>query len=109
MSGAGDEQHPTTESIRFSSAAFDLDTIKKAAYRFLDRFSTDFRVEGDEIVCIITFLRPTTPEAVHSTIAEFRAEVLDQDLRRKVAGETSAIRNAILALAFSPSKLNDRE
>src|SRR5262245_28785723 len=103
MSGAGDAQHPGTESIRFSSAVFSLDTVKKAAYRFLDRFSTDFRVEGDDVICVVTFLRPSSLEVVQSTIAAFRIEVLDQDLRQKVAAETSSARNAVLALAFSSS------
>ena len=97
------------EVVRFSKSAYDLDTVKKAAYRFLDRFSSDFRIEGDEVVCTITFPGPTPSDVVEKVIAEFRNEVLDQDLRRTIATETSALRNAILALAFAPSKLQDHE
>ena len=100
---------PVQETVRFSAIVYPLDTIKKAAYRFIDRFSPDFRVDGEEIVCDLRFPANASPSAVQDTIAEFRQEVLDQDLRRTIAAETAGLRNAILALAFAPSKLQDRE
>lgn len=97
------------QTVSFSTAVYDLDVIKKAAYRFLDRFTPDFCVENDEIVCKLSFTPGTSEAAVQSSLLEFRREVLDQDLRRSIADETSGVRNAILALAFAPSKLLDRE
>jgi His-Xaa-Ser system protein HxsD len=97
------------ESARFSQRVYGLDIIKKAAYRLLDRFAADFRIEGDEIVCVLTFPSSTSAEAIATAVTDFQKEVLDQDLRQVVAAETSALRNAILALAFAPSKLQDRE
>lgn len=98
-----------SEFVAFSQRVYDLDTVKKAAYRFLDRFSTDFQVDGDQILCVLTFSPLTARDVIEAAIADFKKEVLDQDLRRSVAAETAAYRNAILALAFAPSKLQDDE
>lgn len=89
--------------------AFDLGTVKRAAYRFLDRFSADIRTEDAEVVCDVTFAHGVSAQAAQEIIADFRKEVLDQDLRRVVAAETAVYRNAILALAFAPSKLQGDE
>lgn len=97
------------ETVRFSATVYHLDTVKKAAYRFLDRFSPNFRVDGDNIICDLLFPASDSDSEVQDTVAEFRQEVLDQDLRRTVAAETSGLRNAILSIAFAPSKLQDRE
>jgi|SRR6266446_4091039 His-Xaa-Ser system protein HxsD len=105
MSNANGTDAVASVALRFSSSAYSLDTIKKAAYRFLDRFATDFRTEGDEIVCQLFFLKPVAPDAAQLLIAAFRTETLDQDLRERIAKETSGLRNTILALAFSKSEL----
>jgi His-Xaa-Ser system protein HxsD len=105
----GEGRHPRVELVRLSANTYSLDIIKKAAYRFLDRFASDFRIEGSEVLCTLTFARPTTTESAELAVAEFKSEVLDQDLRQKIAQESLAYRNAILALAFAPSKLQDHE
>lgn len=94
--------------VIFSSAVFDIEVIKRAAYRFLNAFVADIRVAGDEIVCSLTVLEGVD-KSLPTLIEEFRAEVLDQDLRKAVAKETADLRRAILALAFSPSNLVGRE
>ena len=99
----------TTVVVSFSASIFGIDVVKKAAYRFLDRFVPDFRMEGDNIVCVLTLLEVVDGDAIQQITNDFRAEVLDQDLRRVVAEETSGIRNTILALAFSPTDLTERE
>jgi His-Xaa-Ser system protein HxsD len=35
-------------------------------------------------------------------VADFRKEVLDQDLRERISEQTAAVRNAVLAVAFAP-------
>ena len=92
----------------FDSAVYDLDTIKKAAYRFLDKFSPDIRITDGQIVCDLAFPNASPAEVVR-TIDDFRKEVLDQDLRRSIGKETAPLRNAILALAFASSKLQSSE
>ena len=95
----------TTKIVHFDSAVFSIETIKKAAYRYLDRFAPTIEATGGAIVCHLSFPKGTDADAVDDAVAEFKKEVLDQDLRQLVAGETVAFRNAILALAFSSSNL----
>jgi len=83
------------------TSVYSLDTVKKAAYRFLDRFAGDFSVNGNQIICSLTFQRGAADAAADAIVQDFQRELLDQDLREKVAAETAPIRNAILALAFS--------
>jgi len=96
-------------TIRFSSSVYNLDTIKKAAYRFTDRCSFDFSREGEDILCRLV-PKPNVAITDHpALVAEFKNEVLDQDLRRTIADETAPVRNAILAYAFSKTGLQDDE
>ena len=99
----------TTVVVSFSASLFSIDVVKKAAYRFLDRCVPDFRIEGDNIICVLSLLEVVGDDSIQQITNDLRAEVLDQDLRRIVAEETSGIRNTILALAFSPTDLTDRE
>lgn len=87
--------------VQFDSRVFHLATIKKAAYRFIDKFSTDFCYEGHEIRCLLRF-KSSLDQALHALLVEdFRKEVLDQDLREQIRAETEPIRNLIFAHAFS--------
>jgi His-Xaa-Ser system protein HxsD len=99
----------STVEVSFSSAVFSLDVLKKAAYRFLDRFSTEFKISEPEIVCVLHFPGGASQDTIERDITGFRAEVLDQDLRRLVANETAGVRNTILSLAFSSTDLVGRE
>ncbi len=95
--------------LRFDQSAYDLDSVKRAAYRFSDRFAVEIFVEDRHVACKVFFPRSITPDAQEQTLAEFRKELLDQDLRRSISAETAQIRNAILALAFAPSRLQKDE
>jgi His-Xaa-Ser system protein HxsD len=95
--------------VRFSAIVYTLDTIKKAAYRFSDRCSFNFDVEGDYIICSISALKPLSPEEYAELQADFQNEVLDQDLRNTIGVETRDVRNAVLAYAFSRAGLHDHE
>ena len=91
-----------TYVVRFQSNVYDVETVKRAAYRFIDRFAPDIRIEGDEIVCRAEFAPPVSEDIAINVLADFRKEVLDQGLRRSISAETAAYRNTILALAFAP-------
>ena len=93
--------------LRFSSAVYSLDTIKKAAYRLSGHCSFDFEVVGGEILCRLHFAQALSSERMAAIKNGFRNEVLDQDLRRTIAEETGPMRNAILAYAFSRTGLQD--
>jgi His-Xaa-Ser system protein HxsD len=102
-------QHPEYE-VKFSSAVYDLETIKRAAYRFSDKLSFNFFAEEDGlIVCKISSIRTADSVNTNAEIDLFKNEVLDQDLRRTIANETAAMRNAILAHTFSKTGLQSDE
>lgn len=98
---SGDVPSERAAVVRFQSDLYSVEVIKKAAYRLSDRAVCDLRTEGSEFVCTLRFLSPQTQAQAARLADDFALEVLDQDLRRSVAAETAALRNAILAYAFS--------
>ncbi len=96
-------------TVAFSAQVYSVETIKKAAYRLSDLMSVDIRPSGDEIVCVIHFPPSQSEEDCQRGAAAFRSEVLDQDLRSVIAKETEAVRNAVLAYAFSKTGLQGGE
>ncbi len=97
------------ETIRFDARVFSLVAVKKAAYRYLDKFAVEILLEDPEIVCMVKCTRPLSPTRLTELLDDFRKEVLDQDLREQIKGETEPIRRLILAHAFSQSGLADHE
>jgi His-Xaa-Ser system protein HxsD len=89
--------------------AFNLDAIKRSAYRFSNKFAFDVSVDGSAARCTLIFSEGTSPEAVEASVIAFRKELLDQDLRQAIRSETEQVRNLILAHAFSQSGLVDDE
>jgi len=88
--------------LTLDSAVYRLDAVKKAAYRFIDRFAIDIRLENGSVVCDLIFSPHMTEEVRTALVVDFRKEILDQDLRERISEETAAVRNAILAVAFAP-------
>ena len=91
--------------LAFPTAAFTLDSIKKAAYRFSDVFSVEILPRAGQTDCVLHFDQATPEDQREQIIAAFRTEVLDQDLRARIAEETATVRNAILGYAFSKTGL----
>jgi len=99
-----------SRTLVFSSQIYSVETIKKAAYRFSDVMSIDIVPRPSEIECILEFLSGTkAEEQADEIVAAFKNEVLDQDLRSIISKETEAIRNAVLAFAFSKTGLQGGE
>ena len=93
-------------TLKFAREAnYDVEAIKRAAYRFSDRISAEITSDAGEFICQLRALRPGATESLEGLANEFRNEVLDQDLRLKVAAETESYRNLILSLAFSKTPL----
>lgn len=97
------------ETIRFDARVFSLGAVKKAAYRYLDRFVADILLESPDIICTVKCTRPLSPTHLAELLDDFRKEVLDQDLREQIKGETEPIRRLILAHAFSQTGLAEHE
>jgi His-Xaa-Ser system protein HxsD len=92
-------------TVVFAANVYTLDTIKKAAYPFTDKASFLFRVKEERVVVEVTFTPACSQPAAYTLIADFKNEVLDQDLRKTIAEETAPVRNAVLGYAFSRTGL----
>jgi His-Xaa-Ser system protein HxsD len=92
--------------LRFQSNVYDMDTIKKAAYRFTDVAAFDLLYENDtSIICTISALKSDKKIVIADVMDAFKNEVLDQDLRKKISEETAPIRTVMLAYVFSRTGL----
>jgi His-Xaa-Ser system protein HxsD len=88
-------------ALTFDGQVYSVGAIKKAAYRFLDRFSVNISIENSKINCLLTFGSTNDSETCSRLVEDFKKEVLDQDLRETLKAETEDVRNLILAYAFS--------
>jgi His-Xaa-Ser system protein HxsD len=86
-------------------ASFQIEAIKRAAYRFSDRVSVEITDGPEGTRCSLRPLQTKNPLDLNQLAGEFRNETLDQDLRLKIAAETEGYRNLILSLAFSKTPL----
>ena len=99
---------PKPITIRIDLTVYRLNAVKKAAYKFGDRCSIEI-CSTDEHDVIVTLRPKKLLESLQQLRGEFMNEVLDQELREVVATETEAVRNLILAQAFSQTSLLDPE
>jgi len=100
----GRTEWPSRE-VRFANDIYSLDAIKKAAYRLSDRCAFDLRSESGHYVAVLLFSQDLSDDDRASLERDFRNEVLDYDLRESIAAETTQVRNAVLAYAFSRTGL----
>ena len=104
------ESHVTGgETVHFDHHVFSLIAVKKAAYRYIDVFSTDIVVRVPHIICSLKFSSSIDKRRAAELLDEFRKEVLDQELREQIKIETEPIRKLILAYAFSNTGIPGNE
>jgi len=103
------EKESKTISVNFDSQVFSLMAIKKAAYKYIDSFSADITAENHEVRCVLSLTSPRNEENSARLVDDFKKEVLDQDLRETLKDETEAVRNLILAHAFSKTGIVNNE
>ncbi|WP_246794015.1 His-Xaa-Ser system protein HxsD [Burkholderia perseverans] len=89
--------------IRFDRQVYSADAVQKAAYRFADRMAVNLQVTDTYVICAATI--DSGVAAPDDVVRDFQKEVLDQNLRLKIAAETESIRHLILAHAFSKTGL----
>jgi His-Xaa-Ser system protein HxsD len=105
ISRAGDDH-----CLVLSTGVYNLDAIKKTAYRFADKTSVILQPTGEKAVSVIfNFVGKHSASNPEQVIADFCNELLDQDLREIVKRETTPVRNIILAHAFSRTSLVEQE
>ena len=93
-------------AVNFDLRIYSLNAIKKAAYKFTDKYSVLIEfVENDSKIQVL--FKPISKELDNLTniAALFCNEVIDQDLRESIAKDTEGIKNLIIAQAFSKTSL----
>src|SRR4051812_23360960 len=81
---------------------YRLTAVKKAAYRFADRFTAILGSPDHDQIPVSLRFKPNVAEgAAREITRQFFQELLDQELREHIADETNAVRTLILAHAFS--------
>ena len=73
--------------ISFDRRILSTEAIKKAAYVFIDRFSAQFDIEDDALVCTLQFVNGIPEDAEDGIVQAFEQEVLDYDLRESIGRE----------------------
>ena len=94
-------------AVEFSAAVYNVEAVKRAAYQFSDRVAVEVAPVDGTIHCRLIPRSTTAAERLEQIAHDFRIEVLDQDLRLKIADETEPLRNLILSLAFSKTGLHE--
>jgi len=89
---------------------YRLTAVQKTAYKFAREFAAKLGpVDGDLLAATFEFPHPTTRDQTAAVMRAFFQELLDQELRERIAEETHAIRSLILAQAFSKTDLIRRD
>jgi His-Xaa-Ser system protein HxsD len=90
--------------LTFDKAAYSIEAAQAAAYRFIDRVTIVVSATADAVVCEVAPIQGRNID-FDATVADFKRELLDQQLRQRIGRETEAVRNLILSLAFSRTGL----
>ncbi|MDQ0143313.1 His-Xaa-Ser system protein HxsD [Cupriavidus necator] len=93
-----------TTRLELDAAVYSLEAVQKAAYRFIDRL-TILISQGQGTVNCDLDLVVGTQMPLGDVLADFKRELLDQQLRLQIKRETEPARNLILAYAFSRTGL----
>ena len=92
--------------LDLDQSVYSLIAVQKAAYRFIDRLTVLISQSEAVITCDIEVITGCN-ELLESLVADFKRELLDQQLRLQIKAETTAVRNLILSYAFSRSGLQE--
>lgn len=96
----------TTLDLRY----YRLSAVQKAGYRLAERFTLIVGEPSGEKLPIELLFKTSTPETeTRESIRLFFQELLDQELREKIGGETAPLRALLMAQAFSNTDLIQRE
>lgn len=90
--------------LELDSSVYPLEAVQKAAYRFIDRLTVLISQDQNQVICEIDLIAGLKLQ-LDVVLADFKRELLDQQLRLKIKNETADVRNLILAYAFSRSGL----
>jgi His-Xaa-Ser system protein HxsD len=96
-------------SLSLNTSIYSLEAIKKAAYKFADRASILISPgAASSVIVEFNFRGKSATDNLGQVVSDFSNELLDQDLREIVKRETVALRNLIMAQAFSRTTLAEK-
>jgi len=104
---ATDDLSDGSRVVTFDAALYKSSAVKKAAYKYGGLFYVLIAQRDDHIEVRLKPKEPCT--STDALVGAFCNEVLDQELRETIAGETAGIRDLLLAQAFSKTTLFDPE
>jgi His-Xaa-Ser system protein HxsD len=86
--------------VEFDRSTQSIGPLREAAYRIVREASCQIDATGDGYLCRLTPKHGRTSADGEGLREHFLDLVTDENLREKVAMETSGVRDLILALAF---------
>jgi len=95
------------QCLAFEQSLYTVEVLERAAYRLIDRASLELTSGNGVWECNLRFDPSVSDDQAEMLVREFRKEVLDQKLRKAIREQTDALRNLVLARAFSRSGLVD--
>ncbi len=102
----GTELDTESIAVTFDLSINSITAIKKAVYKFAGDCSAILSTaEPNQLKAELSFPETISLTERKAVVRALCNEVIDQDLREQIAQETEAIRNLILAQAFSKTSL----
>jgi len=94
-----------SHTLVFDERLYDALVLQKAAYRSINALAVDITADGGQFICALSSNIGVDEPSFLSAVQEFKKDVLDYQLRHRLAVETQPIKNLILGLAFSKTGL----
>lgn len=94
-----------SHKLVFDERLYDAQVLQKAAYRSINALTVDITLDGLQFVCALSSNIGVDEQLFLSAVQEFKKDVLDYQLRHRLAVETQSTKNLILGLAFSKTGL----
>lgn len=95
-----------TIRLELDSSMYSPEAVQKAAYRFIDRLTVVISKFQNNVICDIDLINGDA-NSMSEILADFKRELLDQQLRVQIKAETEPVRNLILSYAFSRTGLQE--
>ena len=86
--------------VEFDRSTQSIGALREAAYRIIRDASCQIDAAGDRYLCRLTIKKRADGTTTEGLREQFLDLVTDENLREKIAAETSGVRDVILALAF---------
>lgn len=95
----------TPFTLEIDERIYDLECVQRAAAALSNIASFNFSLKSPGVISVTVSVRSPSTLSHKDAADRLLIEVLDQQLRQKVADETKTERDLVLAYAFSNSKL----